>query len=309
MDSAASRSSESAVDVVVTCRGLTKDYGGGNGLFDLNLDVLRGEVFGFVGPNGSGKSTTIRLLMNLISADAGSATIFGQDTCRHSTQLKRHLGYLPGELPHFPGMRAGQVVTLLARLRGGVPQSNIDELAERFALDLSRKYSELSHGNKQKVSIIQAFMHDPELLILDEPTLGLDPLMQREFIDLVRERSLTGTTVVLSSHVLSEVQVACDRIGLIRAGRLIRTGTLNELRSIRKHRVVAVLADESDVPLLDTLPGVSDVRHEANRWQFTVTGEMGAAVGLLARAGLEEIDSAELSLEEVFLAEYAGGLD
>lgn len=291
-------------DVAVRCSGLTKDYGAGNGLFDLDLEVRTGEVFGFVGPNGSGKSTTIRLLMNLISADRGSATLFGLDSCRQSTELKRRVGYLPGELPLYPGMRAGQVVTLLARLRGGVPQVSIAQLADRFDLDLSRKYSELSHGNKQKVSLVQAFMHDPDLLILDEPTLGLDPLIQREFIDLVRQRSRAGVTILLSSHVLSEVQVACDRIGLIRAGRLARTGSLEELRTIRKHRIEAVVADEADLPALSALPGVTEVRHEGQRWEFTVTGDMGPAVGVLIQAGLAEIDSAELSLEEVFLAEF-----
>lgn len=237
MSLAAEADPVSGAVVAIRCDGLTKDYGQGNGVFDLDLQVGRGEVFGFVGPNGSGKSTTIRLLMNLISADRGSARIFGLDTCRHSTVLKKRLGYLPGELPHYPGMRARQVVTLLANLRGGVPQASIDGLAERFALNLDRKYSELSHGNKQKVSLVQAFMHDPELLILDEPTLGLDPLMQHEFIGLVRQRAAAGVTVLLSSHVLSEVQVACDRIGLVRTGRLMRTGTLDELRTIRRHRV------------------------------------------------------------------------
>lgn len=292
--------------VAIRCDGLTKDYGHGNGLFDLDLEVSRGEVFGFVGPNGSGKSTTIRLLMNLISPDRGSATIFGMDTRRHSTALKKRLGYLSGELPQYPGMRARQVVALLAKLRGGVPQGNIDTLAERFALDLDRKYSELSHGNKQKVSLVQAFMHDPELLILDEPTLGLDPLMQHEFISLVRQRAATGATVLLSSHVLSEVQVACDRMGLIRAGRLMRTGTLNELRTLRKHRVQAIVADGLERARLVAVPGVADVRRDAGRWEFTVTGDMGPVIHLLAEVGLEEIDSAELSLEEVFLAEYAG---
>lgn len=289
----------------VSCRGLTKDYGGGNGLFDLDLDVETGEVFGFIGPNGAGKSTTIRLLMNLVRADRGTAQLLGMDSRHDSTELKRHIGYLPGELPQYPGMKAGQVVALLANLRGGVAQDRIDALADRFDVDLGRSYTALSHGNKQKVGLVQAFMHGPELIILDEPTLGLDPLMQREFRALVRERAQEGSTILLSSHVLSEVQLACDRIGLIRAGRLVRTGTLEELRTVRTHRIDAVIAGTFDVEACAALPGVADVHLDGDRLTCQVTGDVSGLLGLLAAADTKELDSAELSLEEVFLAEYS----
>lgn len=288
----------------IECHGLTKDYGSGAGLFDLDLAIARGEVFGFIGPNGAGKTTAIRLLMNLIAPDRGSARIFGLDTRRHSTDLKRQIGYLPGELPQYPGMRAGQVLLLLANLRGGLDQRRINDLADRFDVDLSRKYADLSHGNKQKVGLVQAFMHDPELLILDEPTLGLDPLMQREFRTLVRERATTGSTVLLSSHILGEVQLACDRIGLIRSGRLLRAGTLDELRSVKTHRLEAVLGRRLDPADVAQVPGVSDVQLDGDRLTCAITGDMRALLEMLASAGTREFDSAELSLEEVFLAEY-----
>ncbi len=207
--------------LAVECRCLTKDYGQGHGVFDLDLEVRTGEAFGFIGPNGAGKTTTIRLLMDLIRPDRGTVTIFGLDARRDSLAIKRRVGYLPGELPRFPGVTAGHVIGLLAGLRGGVDPARITALAERFELDLGRRFEDLSHGNKQKVGLIQAFMHEPELVILDEPTLGLDPLMQREFRQLVAASVASGATVLLSSHVLAEVELVCQRIGLLRAGRLL----------------------------------------------------------------------------------------
>src|SRR5512135_917879 len=186
---------------VIECKSVTKSYGSGRGVFDLDLDVRRGEVFGFIGPNGAGKTTMIRLLMDLVRPDRGSIRIDGLDAHHDSLAIKRRVGYLPGELAQFPGVRAAYVIGLLAGLRGGVNEQRIAGLAKRFDIDLRRKYEELSHGNKQKVALIQAFMHEPQLLILDEPTLGLDPLMQREFRTLVRESAAAGTTVFLSSHV------------------------------------------------------------------------------------------------------------
>ena len=208
----------------IVCSGLTKDYGQRHGIFDLDLVIDRGETFGFIGPNGAGKTTTIRLLMDLIRPTRGRAAVLGLDTARGSLAIKRRVGYLPGELAEFPGVTAGYVIGLLAGLRGGVDPDRISALAERFQIDLGRKYETLSHGNKQKVGLIQAFMHEPELLILDEPTNGPDPLMQREFHLLVQESVTRGATVFLSSHVLSEVELICDRIGLIRDGRLLGRG-------------------------------------------------------------------------------------
>ena len=230
----------------VVCQGLTKDYGQGHGVFDLDLSIARGEVFGFVGPNGAGKTTTIRLLMDLIRPDRGTATVLGLDSRRDSREIKRRVGYLPGELPQYPGVSAGYVIGLLAGLRGDVDSARIAALAQRLDLDLGQRYQSLSHGNKQKVLLVQAFMHDPQVLILDEPTLGLDPLMQREFRALVDEARSRGATVLLSSHVLGEVELICDRIGLIREGHLLRVGSMEQLRTVRAHRVEALVRQPGD---------------------------------------------------------------
>ncbi len=290
--------------MAIVCSGLTKDYGEKHGLFDLDLAVPAGEVFGFIGPNGAGKTTTIRLLMDLIRPDRGSARLLGLDARRDSLALKRRVGYLPGELPRFPGVSAGYVIGLMAGLRGGVDASSITALADRFELDLSRKYEDLSHGNKQKVGLVQAFMHRPELFILDEPTLGLDPLMQREFRQLVQECAAAGATVLLSSHVLSEVELVCDRIGLIRAGHLLRVGSLEELRDVRVHRVEAVFRGWLDEAVLARLPGVTEAHVEGDLVTCAVHGSVGPLLEWLSSGDVVELDSRELSLEEVFLSEF-----
>jgi ABC-2 type transport system ATP-binding protein len=288
----------------IVCAGLTKDYGGGHGVFDLDLTVQSGETFGFIGPNGAGKTTTIRLLMDLIRPDRGGATLLGMDARRDSLAIKRKVGYLPGELVRFPGVTAGYVIGLLAGLRGGVDPARIAELAERFELDLGRKYEDLSHGNKQKVGLIQAFMHRPELLILDEPTLGLDPLMQREFRRLVKASVADGATVFLSSHVLPEVELVCDRVGLIRDGRLRRVGTLNDLRALRIHRVEAVFNGQLTAAELGRVPGVTDPRVDDHHLSCGVQGSVAPLLRVLSAAAVVELDSHELSLEEVFLGEF-----
>ena len=289
----------------VVCQGLTKDYGQGHGVFDLNLSIARGEVFGFVGPNGAGKTTTIRLLMDLIRPDRGTATLLGLDSRRDSREIKRRVGYLPGELPQYPGVRAGSVIGLLAGLRGDVDSARIAALAQRLDLDLGQRYQSLSHGNKQKVLLVQAFMHDPQVLILDEPTLGLDPLMQREFRALVAEARSRGASVLLSSHVLGEVELICDRIGLIREGHLLRVGSMEQLRTVRAHRVEALVRQPGDPAELASLPGVSDVVIEGRLASCTAHGDVGALLAMLSTWGVVELDSRELSLEEVFLSEFA----
>lgn len=288
----------------VACAGLTKDYGRGRGVFDLDLEIRRGEIFGLIGPNGAGKSTMIRLLMDLVRPDRGTATVLGLAAQHDSLAIKRRVGYLPGELPQFPGVSAGHVIGLLAGLRGDVDPGRIDLLAERLDLDLGRKFATLSHGNKQKVGLIQAFMHAPELLILDEPTLGLDPLMQREFRRLVEESVAAGSTVLLSSHVLAEVELICDRIGVIRAGRMLRAGSLTELRTARRHQVDAIVRRDLDVAELAAIPGVTDPQVRGNRVSCTIHGPVGALLAWLMTGEVIELDSRELSLEEVFLSEF-----
>ena len=289
----------------IRARGLTKDYGGGQGVFDLDLDVVRGEVFGFIGPNGAGKTTTIRLLMDLIRPDRGAAEVLGLDSRADSLAIKRTVGYLPGELPRFPGVTAGHVVGLLAGLRGGVDPGRIEALATRLELDLGRRFEDLSHGNKQKVGLVQAFMHEPELLILDEPTLGLDPLMQREFRALLEESTAAGATVLLSSHVLAEVELSCDRMCLIREGRVVRVGSLAELRDVRAHRVDALVRRPAHPAALADVPGVTEPHVLGDRVSCTVHGEIGPLLAWLCERDVVELDSRELSLEEVFLSEFA----
>ncbi|MTL16019.1 ATP-binding cassette domain-containing protein [Nocardia seriolae] len=293
-----------AAEPVVACTGLTKDFGAGRGVFDLDLTVGRGETFGFIGPNGAGKTTTIRLLMDLARPDRGHATICGLDAHTDSVEIKRKIGYLPGELVQWPRVSAGYVIGMLAGLRGGVDEDYIQALAERLRLDLGRRYEELSHGNNQKVGLIQAFMHRPELLVLDEPTLGLDPLMQRVFHELLHEAVAGGATVLLSSHVLSEVESVCDRIGLIRDGRVWKVGSLNELRVTRIHRVEAIVSGALDPARLREIPGVGDPRVTGSRLTCSVQGSIGPLLDVLTAAGVVELDSHELSLEEVFLHEF-----
>jgi ABC-2 type transport system ATP-binding protein len=207
---------------------LTKDYGAGRGLFELDLQVSPQEVFGYLGPNGAGKTTTIRLLMGMLRPTRGSAYIFGLDCTRDSVEVKRKVGYLPGEIPQFGSLRGSEIVAYLGGMRGGVDRKRVRAIAERFDLDLNRRFREYSSGNKQKLAIVLAFMHKPDLLILDEPTSDLDPLNQQEFYALLRETRDDGATVFLSSHVLSEVEKVCDRVGIIRAGHLVRVATLDE---------------------------------------------------------------------------------
>src|SRR6266852_6065827 len=225
-----------AVAAIATAN-LSKDYGLGRGLFELDLQVAQQEVFSFLGPNGAGKSTTIRCLMGLIRPTGGSAHIFGLDCLRDYVAVKRKVGYMPGEMPQFGSLRGSEVVAYLGALRGGANLKVVRNLAERFSLDLSRRYREYSSGNKRKLGIVIAFMHQPQLLILDEPTNGLDPLNQQEFFDLTTEARGDGATIFLSSHILSEVEQLCDRVGIIRSGRLVNIADLDELHRIRFYQV------------------------------------------------------------------------
>jgi ABC-2 type transport system ATP-binding protein len=288
----------------IVTQGLTKDYGSQRGMFDLDLEVVSGEILGLIGPNGAGKTTTIRLLMDFVRPTRGKAIILGLDSHRDSIAIKRDVGYLPGELPSYPGATAADIVGLLASMRGGVDARHIRSLADRLQLDLSRRYRDLSHGNKQKLWIVQAFMHHPRLLMLDEPTLGLDPLIQAEFQKLVVEAAARGATVFLSSHVLSEVQTLCSRIALVSAGRLLRIGTLEQLRELRVHRVDATYGRDLDIATLRGVPGISDISLTDHHLRCKVHGDFEPLLAALVPAGVVELDSEELSLEEVFLATY-----
>jgi ABC-2 type transport system ATP-binding protein len=297
------------MSAVIEVSGLTKYYGTKRGVIDLSFGVAEGEVFGFLGPNGAGKTTTMRLLMALLFPGGGSAAIAGLDCWRDTVAIKRLVGYLPGELALDPGLTGGQILTYFANLRGGVDRREIDRLVERLDLDPGRRFRQYSHGNKQKVGLIQAFMHRPRLLILDEPTNGLDPLNQHEFQQMVAEVRAEGRTVFLSSHVLSEVESTCDRVAIIRAGRLVRTGGVAELKRIRHHELELTFGAAPPAEAFRSLAGVErvDVSHDGLTLRAVVQGDLDAVIKLAAGYPLVNIVSQEPSLEEVFLRYYQGG--
>jgi ABC-2 type transport system ATP-binding protein len=284
--------------------GLTKDYGGGKGLFDLDLAVEEGEVFGYLGPNGAGKSTTIRLLMGLIRPTRGSASIFGLDSLARSVEVKRLVGYVPGELPQFGGLRGADIVGHFGALRGGVDQVRVREITERLDLDLHMRFREYSTGNKRKLAILLAFMHRPRLLILDEPSSGLDPLNQQELFKLVQESRAGGATVFLSSHVLSEVEHVATRVGIIRRGRLVKVARLEELHEMRVRHVEVEFAGDAQPQLLERISGVENIETNHRRVTFTARGSFEPIADALAGHHVVNLASHEPSLEEVFLTYY-----
>jgi ABC-type multidrug transport system ATPase subunit len=285
--------------------GLTKDYGAGRGLFDLDLDVPVGQVFGYLGPNGAGKTTTIRLLMGLIRPTRGSASIFGLDCQSQAVDVKRHVGYVPGEPPQFGALRGREVVAYLGAMAGGVDQAYVKQLCDRLQLDLSLRFREYSSGNKKKLLLVIAFMHRAKLLILDEPTGGLDPLNQQEFYAMVREARQDGGTVFLSSHVLSEVEHVCDRVGIIRAGRLVRVASLEELHQIRVHRVEIQFAGDVPVEAIRRAAGVDGVTAANHRVRCFVRGSFEPLMDAIAGARVVNLSSHEPSLEDTFLEYYS----
>ena len=294
-----------AVAAIATAN-LSKDYGLGRGLFELDLQVAQQEVFGFLGPNGAGKSTTIRCLMGLIRPTGGSAHIFGLDCLRDYVAVKRKVGYMPGEMPQFGSLRGSEVVAYLGALRGGANLKVVRNLAERFSLDLSRRYREYSSGNKRKLGIVIAFMHQPQLLILDEPTNGLDPLNQQEFFDLTTEARGDGATIFLSSHIVSEVEHLCDRVGIIRSGRLVNIADLDELHRIRFHHVEMEFAPDGKVPVeaIRSAVGVEDVVASDRTVTCTVRGTFEPLLDAIRGANVTNLVSHEPSLEEIFLEYY-----
>ena len=295
----------SVSDPAIEIEGLTKDYGAGHGLFDLRLAIDSGDVFGFLGPNGAGKTTTIRLLMGMIRPTAGSARVFGLDCRRQSAAVKRKVGYLPGELAQFGGLRGSEVVSYLGGLRGGFDHQLARQIAESFDLDLGRRFREYSRGNKQKLGILLAFMHRPQLLILDEPTGGLDPLNQQQFYRLVLRAKSEGATIFLSSHILSEVEHVCDRVGIIRHGRLVKVAEMDELHDIRLHHVEIQFAGDPPLATLSALPGIERPPElEGDTVTLTLRGSFEPMMAALAGSRVLNLISHEPSLEEVFLAYY-----
>jgi ABC-2 type transport system ATP-binding protein len=288
----------------IRTEALTKFYGSRPALVDLDLEVNRGEVFGYLGPNGAGKTTTIRLLLDLIRPTSGRAEVLGLDPRAHSVALHRAVGYLAGDIALYERLTGREHLTYLGNLRGGIDPRTITALAERFDLDLSRPIRELSKGNRQKVGLIQAFMHRPELAILDEPTSGLDPLIQQEFHRLLREVKADGGTVLLSSHVLSEVERISDRVAILRAGRLVTAGTVAAIKAQARRRLEVQFGEPVVPAEFASLPGVRGVQGEDGTIQFDVEGSVDALVKALARHTVTSIVSHEPDLEEIFLDYY-----
>jgi len=284
--------------------GLTKSYGERRGVFDLNLEVSPGEIFGFLGPNGAGKTVTIRLLLDLIRPQSGSAEVFGLDSRRDAVAIHRQAGYLPGELALEPRLTGRQILTYLANLRRRVEWSFVEQLADRLKLNLEQRFGDYSRGNKQKVGLVQAFMHRPRLLILDEPTGGLDPLHQETVTEMVREARDRGTTVFFSSHILSEVQSLCERVGFIREGRLVELAPVDELPGMSTYTVEAELGDPVKPEDISSIAGVSNVSVEGNSFSCLVRGDMAPLIQTLAPHQPRRLVSREPSLSEVFLHLY-----
>jgi len=291
---------------IIEVERLTKSYGGKRGIVDVSLEVGEGEVFGFLGPNGAGKTTTIRILMALLRADAGRARIAGLDCWEKSIDVKRFIGYVPGEPSLDPNLTGGQILEYFANLRGGVDQSYLKKLVDRFDLDTSRKFRQYSTGNKRKVVLIQAFMHRPRVLVLDEPTSGLDPLNQQEFDAMVREARDEGNTVFFSSHVLSEVEKTCSRIGIIREGRLVRVGGIHELAEIKRYEITITFAQLVPAESFASLEGVTSAEPLNNGAgvRLAVQGPADAVIKAAARYPVVSLTSVEPSLEDTFLRFY-----
>lgn len=291
---------------------LTKNYGPNRGVVDLDLGVNEGEIFGFLGPNGAGKTTTIRLLLNLIKPSSGKAKILGLDSLHNTVEIHKQIGYLPGEFSLYLNLTGAQTLEYFAHLREIAGPENwkyVQELAERLDLDLTKKFRQYSKGNKQKVGIIQALMHHPGLLILDEPTAGLDPLNQQEFYKLIKEAQTKGTTIFFSSHIMSEVEKVCDRVGIIRLGQLVKIGNISELTNLKNHQLELTFAGPVPLDEFKKLPGVDHLEkvavnsHEVLR--CTVRAEtLDSVIKIAVKYPMVNFVSREPSLEETFLDYY-----
>ena len=288
---------------MIDVRGLRKSYGRTLVLDGLDLDVTTGEVHGFLGPNGAGKTTTLRILLGLIRADAGHVRLLGGDPWADATELHRRLAYVPGDVALWPNLSGGEVIDLLGGLRGGVDPARRARLLEQFDLDPTKRSRTYSKGNRQKVALVAALASDVELLLLDEPTSGLDPLMEATFRDCVNELRDAGRTVLLSSHILSEVEALCDRVSIIRAGTVVETGTISALRHLTR---TAVHAEVTRPPTgLAELPGVHDVVVEGLRVSASVdAAALPALTDALSRAGVTSLTAQPATLEELFLRHY-----
>lgn len=297
------------VQPAIEIHSLTKRFGNVIALDELSMTVPTGQVHGFLGPNGSGKSTTIRILLGLLRADGGSARLLGGDPWNDAPTLHRRLAYVPGDVNLWPNLTGGEAIDVIARSRGGLDPLRRQQLIERFDLDPTKKGRAYSKGNRQKVALIAALASDVELLLLDEPTSGLDPLMERVFTDYIREDAAAGRTVLLSSHILSEVEALCDHVSIIKAGRIVESGTLEDLRHLHRTQVTALLRSPAapDLASLGELPGVHDVVVTADRWAAEVDdSSLSALLVRLGELGVTGLTTTPPTLEELFLRHYDG---
>ena len=287
----------------ISMREVVKSYGRVRALDGLDLEVARGEVHGFLGPNGAGKSTTIRILLGILAHDAGTVRLLGEDPWSRAVSLHRRLAYVPGDVELWPGLTGGEAIDLFARLRGGVDERRRDELIEAFDLDPRKKGRTYSKGNRQKVALISALASDVELLLLDEPTAGLDPLMEAVFQDCIREAKQAGRTVLLSSHILAQVEALADRVSIIRSGRIVETGALGELRHLARTTITVGL--ERDVPTLRRMSGVHDLVREGSRLHFSAdTAHLPEIMRALGEHDIESLTATPPTLEQLLLRHY-----
>jgi ABC-type multidrug transport system ATPase subunit len=294
---------------IISAEKLTKSYGQHRGIIEVDLEVQEGEAFGFLGPNGAGKTTMIRTLLDHIRPTSGKASVFGIDTTVDPVAIHRRIGYLPGEFALYDKLTGGQTIEYFANLRGGVDPLYQQDLIARLDFDPSRKFREYSKGNKQKVGLIVALQHRPDLLLLDEPTSGLDPLVQQTFYEVIREAKSEGRTIFLSSHILSEVEKTCDRVAIIRDGRLVKVDRVEALRDLAHHQVELRFAGDVPLGAFAALPGVSDLTTDENLLRMRVSGSIAPVVREAANYELLDFVSREPSLEETFLAQYGRGTE
>ncbi|MFZ2358256.1 MAG: ABC transporter ATP-binding protein [Anaerolineae bacterium] len=287
---------------VIEVSKLTKYYGKARGIVDVSFGVEEGEIFGFIGPNGAGKSTTIRLLLSLIHPSSGSATVFGKDVVGHGPAIRRDIGYLPSEVYYYEGMKVKDLLKYSASFFDGDHTQRMHELSETMELDMNRRISDLSYGNKKKVGIVQGLLHSPKLLFLDEPTSGLDPLMQRKFFDLIREENARGVTVFFSSHILGEVQRLCNRVGIIREGSIVEISDIRALQQ-NNYKKVRVAAEGLAATSFD-LPGVTNMQAENGALQFFFKGDINAVLQRISGLQVADLTIEEPTLEEIFMHYY-----
>lgn len=289
---------------IIETENLTKFYGKSRGIIDVNMEIEKGEIFGFIGPNGAGKSTTIRTLLAFIMPSRGTARIFGKDTVRQSPEIKKRIGYLPDEVNYYDNMRAIDLLMYSARLHKKDCSKRIRELSDIFGLDLKKKISSLSSGNKRKVCIVQALLHKPELLILDEATGGLDPLMKNTFFDILKEENKKGVTIFFSSHILGDVQKICDRVGIIKEGRIIKIEHINKLKENRYKKIKIEFSKKAPKAIDFKIGGIVNIKSKDNILEFYYSGKLNNITQELSNMDIVDIWIEDPGLEEVFMHYY-----